>query len=75
MVFSSYPFILFFLPAVVLMLLILRRFKRNVVMLALVGASLVFYGYWDWRFVWVILLSITVNYGVGLTLGQAGRAA
>ncbi len=70
MIFSSYPFIFGFLPAVVLVVLLLRRFAPGHVVVALALASLAFYAYWDWRFLWIILLSIGVNYAVGLRLGR-----
>lgn len=72
MIFSSYPFILVFLPAVVASTLLLRRYSREqYTVLLLTGASLFFYGYWDWHFVWVILLSIAINYAIGVFVGQA----
>lgn len=70
MVFSSYPFILFFLPAVVLILAVLRGARSELPVLFLAAASVVFYAYWDWRFVWVILASIVVNYMFGLMLDR-----
>lgn len=33
-------------------------------------ASYVFYGWWDWRFLFQIFFSTLVDYGVGLALGQ-----
>ena len=62
MVFSSYPFILFFFPIVILVALIIGRTYKEGLIIFLSFASIVFYAYWDWHFVWVILLSIVVNY-------------
>ena len=61
MVFSSYPFVLFFLPAALALTLLHKRCGAETTILALAAASLVFYGYWDWRVVWGILLSIAGN--------------
>lgn len=36
----------------------------------LAAASLCFYAYWDWRFLWVIGISVLVNYAIGLALGD-----
>ncbi len=62
MVFSSYPFVLFFLPLVIVVALIIGKTYREGLIIFLSLASLVFYGYWGWQFVWVILLSIVANY-------------
>jgi len=37
----------------------------------LVVASLFFYGYWDWRFLGLLLLSIAVDFGCGLALDRS----
>jgi len=37
----------------------------------LVVASLVFYGFWDWRFVSLLLVSIIVDFNCGIALGRA----
>jgi len=41
--------------------------------LLLLGASYVFYGYWDWRFCGLLLLSTAVDFVVGLRLAEARR--
>ncbi len=38
--------------------------------LLIVGASYLFYGWWDWRFLSLILLSTVVDYTIGLRLQQ-----
>ena len=49
--------------------LLLRKWKYdNATTLLLVGFSLVFYAYWDWRLVWVIIVSIGGNYVFGRVL-------
>lgn len=72
MEFSSYTFVIFFLPAVLLGAIALMRWgTQRTRLLFLAGASLVFYAWWDWRFVGVLALSLVVNYIVGRAL--AGR--
>lgn len=73
MIFSSYPFILVFLPTVVVATLVLKCYLHDRTVLLLSVASLAFYSYWDWRFVWVILLSIGGNFAVGRALGRIGQ--
>lgn len=74
MIFSSYPFILAFLPAAVAATLLFRNYAGSNTVLLLGATSLIFYGYWDWRFVWVIGLSIVVNYAAGREMGR-GRSS
>ncbi len=66
MVFNSLQFALF-LPAVVGVYWSLRA--RGQLWLILV-ASYVFYGYWDWRFLSLLVLSTLVDYSVGRGLGS-----
>ena len=49
MLFNSQPFVLLFLPIVLGLYYAARGVRARQVVLVL--ASLVFYGYWDWRFV------------------------
>jgi D-alanyl-lipoteichoic acid acyltransferase DltB (MBOAT superfamily) len=75
-VFSSYLFILVFLPVVWLgyRLLAGARVGSFGLTLWLLLASLVFYGHWNWRIVPLILLSIAVNWLVGRAIdGSTGR--
>ena len=69
MLFNSYQFIFGFLPAVCLLYFIATRFGgRSAGVAVLVGASLVFYGWWDIRYLWVLLLSIGCNAGIAVAL-------
>lgn len=69
MLFNSYGFVFIFVP---LVLLVLYRWARRPArgMAWLVLASLFFYGWWDVRYVPLLLLSIGVNYFVGCHLEQ-----
>ncbi|MHB8078534.1 MAG: MBOAT family O-acyltransferase [Candidatus Krumholzibacteriia bacterium] len=70
MMFNSMPFAVF-LPVVFVAYWLLgaRRFRaQNALLLA---ASYVFYGWWNWRFLSVVILVSIVNYTVGLRLHAA----
>ena len=69
MLFNSYEFIFIFLPITFIVYFYLMN--QRLVLAAkifLVIASLFFYGYWNYIYVPLILLSIFVNYGVGVSL-------
>ena len=67
MLFNSLEFFIF-LPVVLAVYFFLSLRGQNAWLLA---ASYVFYGYWDWRFLGLILLSTGVDYVVGLKLRDA----
>jgi alginate O-acetyltransferase complex protein AlgI len=50
-------------------------FKRNLKLqnLLIVAASYVFYGWWDWRFLSLILFSTVVDYAVGISLAKSDK--
>ena len=64
MLFNSFAFALFF-PTVLLLYWMLPHRWQNRMLLA---ASYLFYGWWDWRFLSLILLSTVVDYNLGLRL-------
>jgi len=66
MTFTTVTFLVF-LAIVYLAYWTLRRPGQNVLLLA---ASLVFYGWWDWRFLSLLLLTAGMDYGVALALGR-----
>ncbi|MBT5433198.1 MAG: MBOAT family protein, partial [Rhodospirillaceae bacterium] len=80
MIFASYSFVLMFLPLVLAGTVLLRRFGMQPAMLWLIAASLVFYAWWDWHYLWVPVVSVLVNYSIGHTIvaarnrGEDGRA-
>ncbi len=70
MVFSSLEFLFFYLPAVLFIyFLIPSRFlaARN---LALLGVSLAFYGWSEPAYIWIMFLSIAVDYTCGRLVGK-----
>ena len=72
MIFSSLFFLSVFLPATILLYYLCPSGKRNYVLLL---ASVVFYAWGDARFLWVILLSILINYTGALALSQLEKTA
>ena len=79
MVFSSYEFILIFLPLAFLAFAIAQRFISWEAAFAVVGlSSLVFYGQWSLQLLAILLVSVVSNYVVGNVLirsTKAGRPA
>jgi len=62
--FNSDLFLFAFLPAVLLgFALLTRAGAYRAVLTFLLGTSLLFYGWWDWRYVFLLLASIAFNYG------------
>ena len=70
MLFNSCAFILGFLPVVFFGFYLIGRHSHNLASLWLAAASLFFYGWWDVRFVGLLLGSIAFNYGAGYLIGH-----
>lgn len=69
MLFGSLEFVFGFLPLALLAYHLLRiRGQQLAAKLAMVAASLIFYGWWDPHYVVLVLGSILVNYGFGVAL-------
>jgi D-alanyl-lipoteichoic acid acyltransferase DltB (MBOAT superfamily) len=69
MLFNSQEFVFVFLPLVWLVFQYLRSTQRWQWLLTwLLAASLFFYGWWDWRYLALILASIGANYWLGLVI-------
>lgn len=63
MLFNSYVFTLLFLPLVLISYWGLNHFKKyNTAKILLIGASLYFYGYFNWSYLIIIVASILLNY-------------
>ncbi len=67
MTFASLTFLLFFPVIFAIHWSVRRRTWQNLV---LIIASYVFYGWWDYRFCALMLVSSLVDYGIGLALGR-----
>ncbi len=71
MLFNSLEFLFIFLPITFFVYFFLN--KKRLIMLStgwLVVASLFFYGYWNYKYLTLILLSMVFNYTVGYTLSH-----
>ena len=78
MLFNSYEFIFEYLPLVLVGFFLLGHYGKRALAISFLGiSSLVFYGWTDYRLVWLIFLSIIFNYLVGLYIsrGNFRRAA
>ena len=72
MVFSSIYFLCLFLPAVLMLYFIIPGKFRNILLLI---ASLIFYGWGEPVYIWLMVFSIAVNYICGLLIdGSENRA-
>lgn len=74
MLFNSFAFLFLYLPAVLAGYFWLGRRRPGQAAAWLALASLFFYGYWDARYLPLLLVSICVNYGAGRALAAAGPA-
>src|SRR5581483_4723453 len=64
MVFTSLPFAVFYVIVFAVYWLFDTRGQNRLI----VAAGLVFYGWWDWRFAVLLLVTTGIDYGVGLAL-------
>ncbi len=74
MLFNSYQFIFLYLPIVFFGFFWIARISNRMAALWLVVASIFFYGYWNPKFVSLLLASIAFNYGAGYWVDQARLA-
>lgn len=70
MLFSSIPFLYYFLPVVLIAYFIVPRRLKNAVLLL---SSLFFYGWGEPIYLLLMLFSIVLFYGCGLAIGRAKR--
>ena len=69
MIFNSLEYALF-LPVVLLVYFRLRHSQQNMFLL---GASYLFYAWWDWRFLSLLILSTALDYVIGRKIAAARR--
>jgi len=74
MLFNSYEYLIYFLPLSLVIYFVLGR-RAAWAATWLVAASLFFYGWWNPRYLPLILASIGFNFGVGRMLRRGGRRA
>lgn len=70
MIFSSIPFLYYFLPAVLAVYFLTPRRRKNAVLLL---ASLLFYGWGEPKLLWLMVFTIGVFYLCGLAIGRSER--
>ena len=68
MLFSSVPFLYYFLPAVLIIYFLVPRMLKNTVLLI---ASLIFYGWGEPKYVFLMIFTIALFYGCGLAIGYS----
>lgn len=71
MLFNSYIFIFIFFPIVFLGFINIGKYSHALASLWLAAASLFFYGWWDVRYVSLLLSSIVFNYAAGHLIAQS----
>ena len=72
MLFSSIPFLYYFLPTVLILYFLVPRTCRNAVLLL---ASLVFYAWGEPKYVLLMIATIVLFYGCGLGIGKSKTGA
>ena len=70
MLFSSIPFLFYFLPAVLIAYFLVPKCLKNTVLLI---SSLVFYGWGEPKYVFLMLFTIVLFYFCGLAIGRARK--
>lgn len=73
MLFNSYGFIFAYLPITLIGFFLLAKHSPRLSITWLVAASLFFYGWWNPAFVWLIAISIAVNYTFGYLICHGRR--
>ncbi|MGV6872315.1 MBOAT family O-acyltransferase [Pseudochelatococcus sp. B33] len=75
MLFNSFAFLLAFLPCALALHFAAERYAPQWRLPLLAVLSFAFYGYWDWRFLPLLGISILVNWWVAHAFGHLGRRA
>jgi len=69
MLFHSYLFALCFLPACLATYHLLQRFEQpKLAIWSLIGFSLLFYAWWNPAYLWILIGSVAINYGLSRIL-------
>jgi len=66
MLFNSVTFLVFLLIVVPIFLKLPQRWKKYFLLLA----SYIFYGFWDWRFCFLLLLSTIIDFNIGQAISK-----
>lgn len=75
MLFSSWTFMVYFLPVVLAVFYFIPARCHVLRKLWLIGASLYFYGYWKLEYVPLLLFSILANYAIAESIIRATKSA
>src|SRR5436190_389845 len=75
MLFNSHVFLFVFLPLVLLGFHVLHRWSRRVALGYVALASLFFYGYWEPKYLALLVPSLLVNYWLGEQLARTRQRA
>lgn len=70
MLFNSYEFLFYFLPATLLAFHVLRRYSFTAALASLALASFIFYSWWNPWYAPLFVASILVNYGLGHAIAR-----
>lgn len=70
MLFNSFAFLLVFLPVALVLHWLAEKYSPQWRLPLLAILSFVFYGYWDWRFLPLLMLSILANWGIARFFGH-----
>jgi D-alanyl-lipoteichoic acid acyltransferase DltB (MBOAT superfamily) len=73
MVFNSASFLLFFSAFFIIYWFVNNKGSKHYRNLLIIIASYIFYGWWDWRFLSLIVISSVVDFSVGLLISNAKR--
>ena len=71
MLFNSFVFVLFFLPATLIVYFWLGRIGHRSALVWLFVASLAFYAWWNPVFLGLLLGSLVLNYALGYSLAPS----
>jgi D-alanyl-lipoteichoic acid acyltransferase DltB (MBOAT superfamily) len=71
MLFNSYVFLFLFLPVTLTGFFLLARLRPLFAAAWLTAASLFFYGWWNPLYVWLLAVSIAINYAFGALIADA----
>ena len=75
MLFNSYLFLFGFLPITLTAFHVARLWSRRVALDLVAAASLFFYGYWDPRYLALLIPSLVINYWLGEQIARTRRRA
>ncbi|MCX7164739.1 MAG: MBOAT family protein [Rhodocyclales bacterium] len=73
MLFNSFEFLFLFLPLVFLGFFRIAQTSHRLAALWLASASVFFYGFWNPKFVSLLLASVVFNYAMGYAIGHAAK--